>query len=125
ALDRVRSLNPGGDTSAISLDDPDGGMLLLDSQGLRLSGGTGRGDTGRLGDAAAAEAAGLSREASRTGRLLELGDWQHVMIETTTSRAVLLPVADQCSLLVIRPSLTPPGRSVTIAQRARNAAVEW
>lgn len=125
ALDRVRSVRPAMREEAVHFDDPTAGLLLLDHQGLRLAGGVGAGDDGRIGDAVAAEASSAVREAERTARMLGLGAWRHLLIEGAGARTALLPVGEQGVLLVRRPPTAPAGRMLAFAGRAVLAATAW
>lgn len=126
ALDRVRSTRPAAAPEAAPpISDLASGMLLFDAQGMRLTGGVGPGSGVEVADAAAAEAAGLAREAARVTRLLGLGEWQYLLVEGAEFRLAVLPVTDGTTLLVSRPGATPAGRLLAIATRAGLAAREW
>jgi len=124
-LDRIRLTRPGGAEPTIAIDAPEGGVLLANDEGLRIGGHLGAGDGDDQADAAAALVAGLAREAARTTRLLELGNWRHLVIEGDGNRTALLPMAPEGVLLVRRPLTTPAGRLLTLAARARDAARAW
>lgn len=125
ALDRVRSTRPALAEESVLLDDPTAGLLLVDPQGLRLTGGLGGDDDGDLGDAVSAEVSSVCRESERTARLLALGSWQHLLIEGTRARVAVLPVDDRGALVVHRPITAPPGRLLAFAARALQAARVW
>lgn len=125
ALDRVRAVRPSSAPETIDFDDPTAGLLLLDSQGLRLAGGLGPDRDESVADAAAAGSAGAAREAERTARLLGLGTWHHLLIESDKGRLALLPVTPTTILLVRRPPTAPVGRLLTFAARAVHAARSW
>ena len=64
--------------------------MLVDGNGLRLS-GTLRSPTNEdVGDRVAAELAGVSKEASRTSRLLGLGAWQAIAVESPEGNLFLV-----------------------------------
>lgn len=101
------------------------GLLLLDVRGLRLGGGL-RDPEGRdVADNVAAHLAGVSREAARTARLLELGDWSSVTAECGNANLHLSPPSAGAILLARRDRSVPPGRLAVIAQRAGDAARRW
>ncbi len=126
ALDRVRSTRPAAAPEpAPPLTDLASGLLLFDAQGMRLTGGVGPGTSIEVADAAAAETAGLAREAGRVTRLLGLGAWQYLLVEGADFRLAVLPVTDAATLLVSRPGATPAGRLLAIATRAGAAARDW
>jgi predicted regulator of Ras-like GTPase activity (Roadblock/LC7/MglB family) len=125
ALDRVRSALPAAVEATIRFEDPSAGLLLLDSQGLRLVGGVGSHDDGAIGDAVAAEASSAFREAERAARLLGLGEWRHLLIEGAGARVALVPVKGGAGLLIRRPVTAPAGRMLAFANRAVQAAAAW
>jgi len=125
ALDRVRSVHGSAPLDAVRLADPASGVLLFDSQGMRLAGGAADGADTQRADAAAAEGAGLSHEAMRAARLLNLGAIRHVVIETGDARLALFPVTASAALLLHRGVATPLGRVLALGARSRDAARDW
>jgi predicted regulator of Ras-like GTPase activity (Roadblock/LC7/MglB family) len=126
ALDRVRSVH--GSTAlpdAVRLADPASGVLLFDMHGMRLAGSAGEAGNSAVADAAAAEGAGVAREAARTARLLDLGALQHFVIESDDARLALFPVTDTTALLLHRSAATPVGRLLALGSRAAYAARDW
>lgn len=125
ALDRVRAARPPAPLEATpSLDGSEARMVLSDSQGMRIVGRLGDGQEASA-DRAAAESAGLVREAIRTARLLGLGTWQEIIVEGPAARAIIVPVEDETLLLVQRPRTTPVGRLRALAGRGVLAARAW
>jgi tetratricopeptide (TPR) repeat protein len=101
------------------------GLLLLDQNGLRLGGGL-RDSTSRdVSDAAAAHLSGVSREAARTARLLELGAWLSVAAECGTGNLHLSAPSEDTVLLTTRDASVPAARLAVIAERAGAAARRW
>jgi tetratricopeptide (TPR) repeat protein len=126
ALDKVRAARPASAPEAApQLADLASGLLLFDGQGMRLTGGVGPETTADDADATAAEGAGLAREAVRAARLLQLGQWQHLLVEGAEFRLAALPVSADATLLVCRPATTPAGRLLATATRAGLAARDW
>lgn len=126
ALDRVRSRRPAAPADEpVRLDDPTSGLLLCDADGMRLSGGVGPDASAHAADAAAAETAGLLREAVRTARLLGLGGVKHLVVESADARLAVVPVAPGAALLAVRNATTPIGRLLATAQRAAGVATQW
>src|SRR5690606_23363306 len=114
ALDRIRSMPPGADEGRLDLDDPASGVLLFDNQGLRLTGGLGMAALDHDADAVAAAATGVLREASRACRILELGEWRHLLVEGGQGRLALVPVAPHGGVMVRRPRAAAPGRVLAL-----------
>lgn len=126
ALDRVRLVqrrSDSGDTPRLT--DPVGGVLLFDTQGLRLAGSAGVSTDVATADAASAEGASFSREAVRAARLLALGALEYVVIEAADARVAMVPVGAHASLFLHRSAATPVGRILTLAGRAAHAARDW
>ena len=71
----------------------DGGhsLVLVDANGLRLAGSLPAPDGAETGDRVAAQLAGVSREAARATRLLGLGTWQAITVESPDAHFVLVP----------------------------------
>jgi predicted regulator of Ras-like GTPase activity (Roadblock/LC7/MglB family) len=101
------------------------GLLLVDTQGLRLGGGLKALDGTDVADVVAAHLAGVSREAARTAKLLGLGAWESVVLEGPGGNAALLPASSEALLLVVRDSSVPMGRLQVGAERAARAARAW
>jgi predicted regulator of Ras-like GTPase activity (Roadblock/LC7/MglB family) len=126
ALDRVRGAHPaaaGGES--LRLDDPASALLLCDADGMRLIGALGVDHTEGAADAAAAEATGLLREATRSARLLGLGTVRHLVVESSDVRLAVVAVAPGAALVARRPPTTPIGRLLATAQRAATLAERW
>lgn len=101
------------------------GLLLLDHNGLRLGGGIRNADNRDVSDAVAAHLAGVSREAVRTARLLDLGAWQSVVAECGAGNLHLNAPTEETVLLTTRDASVPAGRLAVIAERAGAAARRW
>jgi len=106
-------------------DNTDHGLLLVDGNGLRLSGHLRSGSLGDVGDRVAAELAGVSKEASRTTRLLGLGTWQTIAVESPEANLFLLAPTPDTVLLTIRETSLPMARLGLIAERAARDARAW
>ena len=101
------------------------GLLLLDAQGMRLGGGLRDPDGADVADAVAAHLAGVSREAARTARLLELGSWSSVSAECADGNLHLCAPTPDAVLLTVRDTSIPAGRLGLLADRASAAARRW
>jgi predicted regulator of Ras-like GTPase activity (Roadblock/LC7/MglB family) len=126
ALDRLRAMQPARESaSAAALADPAGGVLLFDLQGLRLAGGVRESPDVQMADAAAAEGAGLSREATRVARMLDLGAVRHLVVETADARIAMVPLGRDAAMLLHRSTATPLGRLLGLAAAAARSAQDW
>ena len=105
----------------------DGGhsLLLVDANGLRLAGSLLAPNGGETGDRVAAQLAGVSREASRATRLLGLGTWQAITVESPDAHFVLVRPTGETVLLAAREPSLPMARIALVAERAARAAKTW
>ena len=99
--------------------------LLVDANGLRLAGSLPAPDGGETGDRVAAQLAGVSREAARATRLLGLGTWQSITVESPDAHFVLVPPTGDTVLLAAREPSLPMARVALVAERAARAAKSW
>lgn len=100
------------------------GLLLVDTHGLRLGGGLLAGGE-NVADEVAAQLAGVSREAARAARLLELGEWESLAVECPGRNFHLSAPTGETVLLAARDAGTPAGRLALVAERATRAARRW
>lgn len=103
----------------------DQGMMLVDGNGLRLSGNLRSPTNEDVGDRVAAELAGVSREASRTTKLLGLGAWEAIAVESPEGNLFLVAPTPQTLLLTMRDPSLPMARLGLIAERAARDARAW
>ena len=108
------------------IDGGEDGLLLVDSNGLRLGGRLAAPTAIEEGDRVAAQLAGVSREAARATRLLGLGA---LALRSRSSRRTATcswraPTADTVLLAAAKPSL-PMARVGLLAERAARAARHW
>jgi tetratricopeptide (TPR) repeat protein len=101
------------------------GVILVDGNGLRLNGTLLSPGNEDVGDPVAAELAGVSKEASRTTKLLGLGGWQAIAVEAPDGNLFLVPPTPDTVLLTVRESSLPMARLGLIAERAARDAREW
>jgi tetratricopeptide (TPR) repeat protein len=103
----------------------DDGLLLVDAAGLRLLGSMKGAAGSDVADRVAAELAGVSREASRAVRLLQLGEWQSLALEASGAHFFLVSPTPETMLLAIRDPGIPMARVALGAARALDAARRW
>ena len=129
ALERVRAglreAAPAPAPESIPFSGESGGTLLVDGQGRRLAGLLLAGRGADVSDAVAAELAGVAREADRTARLLDLGEWRALAIECEDGNLHLLAPTAETLLLASGDTGTPSGRLALVAERAAVAARRW
>jgi tetratricopeptide (TPR) repeat protein len=117
---------PAAPPSAFAgLEGADSGLLLVDPQGRVLSGGLRTSDGQDVADAVAAYLAGVSQEAERTARLLQLGDWRWIMAEGEHGHLHLSAPSSGALLLMARDRSVPSGRLAVLAARAAEVARRW
>jgi tetratricopeptide (TPR) repeat protein len=101
------------------------GVMLVDGNGLRLNGTLRSPSNEDVSDRVAAELAGVSKEASRTSRLLGLGTWQAIAVESPEGNLFLVAPTPDTLLLTVRDASLPMARLGLIAERAARDAREW
>lgn len=114
-------------------DDPDSpfgvdaehSVVLVDANGLLLAGTLSAPDGTETGDRVAAELAGVSREAARAARLLGLGRWQSITVESPDAHLVLVQPTPETVLLAARGRSLPIARVALVAERAARDAKRW
>ena len=117
--------SPLRDAVFAGLDGGTDGLLLVDSAGLRLGGGLRNPEGTDVADSVAAMLAGVSKEAARTARLLDLGDWRGLAVECGDGNLFLSAPTDSTLLLTVRGLDMPMGRVARFAERASVAARAW
>lgn len=116
---------PASAATFAGLDGADNGILLVDVRGRVLAGGLRDGAERDVADEVAAYLAGVSQEAERTARLLELGTWRWIVTEAERGSLHLSQPADGALLLLARDRSVPVGRLAILAARAAEAARRW
>ena len=100
-------------------------VILVDANGLLLAGNLPAPDGTDTGDRVAAELAGVSREAARATRLLGLGRWQSITMESPDAHVVLVQPTAETVLLAARAPSLPIARVALVAERAARDAKQW
>jgi tetratricopeptide (TPR) repeat protein len=106
-------------------ENGDHGLMLVDGNGLRLSGSLRGPNDEDVGDRVAAELAGVSKEASRASRLLGLGSWEAIAVESPEGNLFLVAPTPDTVLLTMRDPSLPMARLGLIAERAAREARAW
>jgi len=99
--------------------------MLVDNNGLRLNGSCRSPDGRDVGEPVAAELAGVSREAARTSKLLGLGAWQAIAVESPKWNLFLVQPTPDTVLLTMREAALPLAQLGLAAERGAREAREW
>jgi tetratricopeptide (TPR) repeat protein len=113
------------DSPFADLTEGERGLLLADATGLRLGGTLQAPGGADAGDRVAAELGGVVREAGRASRMLGLGSWHSIAIETPAAFLVLVPPSADTVLLALREPSVPMARLGLLAERAARVARIW
>jgi len=126
ALPTAESLAPIPEPRVFAgLEGAQEGLLLLDGAGMVLGGALKTADGDDVTETVAAYLAGVSHEATRTARLLGLGDWRGLSAEGQSGHVHVGQPTTESMLLVMRDRSVPLGRLSLLAQRAAQAARRW
>ena len=107
------------------LEGAEEGLLLLDGAGLVLGGALRSPAGADVTAPVAAYLAGVSQEAARTAKLLNLGRWRGLSAEGQLGHVHLTPPTGESLLLVVRNRSVPLGRLAILAQRVAQTARTW
>jgi predicted regulator of Ras-like GTPase activity (Roadblock/LC7/MglB family) len=99
--------------------------LLVDDDGLVLAGRASGAAGDDRSDELGAELSGLSGEAERAMRQLQLGGWERLLVECDAATLALAPSALGSVTLVATPAGTPAGLPRLLLDRARRRANDW
>jgi predicted regulator of Ras-like GTPase activity (Roadblock/LC7/MglB family) len=110
---------------ATAIGDAEQTALLLDAAGTPLAGSyldnSGRDISGEVGSALS----GVSREVSRSMRLLGIGAWTAVVVETDAATIALAPGAQDTIILLASSSTVPLGLVRRVLTRSVALAINW
>ena len=110
---------------AEDIGDGEQTALLLDATGLVLAGVYVGADGADVSQEIGAELSGVSDEASRAMRHLELGAWQAIIFETGVATVAMTPAPQDALLLVAASRATPLGLVRRLMDRAGATARDW
>lgn len=99
--------------------------LLLDASGFVLAGLYVDADGADVSQEIGAELSGVSDEASRAMRHLELGAWQAIIVETGVATIALAPAPKDALVLVAASRSTPLGLVRRLMERAGARSAAW
>ncbi len=110
---------------ATAIGDAEQTALLLDSSGAALAGSYidqgGRDISGEIG----AALSGVSTEVTRSMRLLSIGRWTAVVVETDAATIALAPAADAAVVLLASSLTVPLGLVRRVLARSVALAINW
>ena len=110
---------------AEDIGDDEQTALLLDASGLVLAGLYIGADGADVSQEIGAELSGVSDEAARAMRHLELGAWQAIIFETGVATVAMTAAPHDAILLVAASRATPLGLVRRLMDRAGARAREW
>jgi len=110
---------------ATAIGEAEQTALLLDSSGAPLAGSyidqTGRDISREVG----AALSGVSKEVSRSMRMLSIGNWSAVVVETDAATIALAPATDDAVVLLASSSTVPLGLVRRVLTRSVALAINW
>ena len=110
---------------ATAIGEAEQTALLLDASGAPLAGSyldeNGRDISAEIG----AALSGVSREVSRSMRLLSIGAWNAVVVETEAATIALAPGAEDSVVLLASSSAVPLGLVRRVLARSVALAINW
>jgi predicted regulator of Ras-like GTPase activity (Roadblock/LC7/MglB family) len=110
---------------ATAIGEAEQTALLLDATGAPLAGSyideNGRDISAEIG----AALSGVSTEVSRSMRLLSIGAWHAVVVETDAATIALAPAAEDSVVLLASSSAVPLGLVRRVLVRSVALAINW
>ncbi|GAC1515338.1 MAG: hypothetical protein NVS1B4_05420 [Gemmatimonadaceae bacterium] len=100
-------------------------VLMLDRDGLVLAGAYVSADGRDVAQEIGAELSGVSDEATRAMRHLDLGEWTSILVETTAAIIALAPAPVEGLLVMAAERSTPLGLVKRQLERASDVARAW
>ena len=110
---------------ATAIGEAEQTALLLDAAGTPLAGSY-LDDRGRdISSEIGAALSGVSKEVSRSMRLLGIGAWSAVVVETDAATIALAPAVDDTIVLLASSSTVPLGLVRRVLGRSVALAINW
>jgi predicted regulator of Ras-like GTPase activity (Roadblock/LC7/MglB family) len=110
---------------ATAIGEAEQTALLLDASGAPLAGSyldnNGRDISGEIG----AALSGVGKEVSRSMRLLGIGAWTAVVVETDAATIALAPALEDTIVLLASSSTVPLGLVRRVLTRSTVLAINW
>jgi predicted regulator of Ras-like GTPase activity (Roadblock/LC7/MglB family) len=110
---------------ATAIGEAEQTALLLDTSGAPLAGSyvdqRGRDISGEIG----AALSGVSKEVSRSMRMLSIGKWTAVVVETDAATIALAPASDDAVVLLASSNTVPLGLVRRVLTRSVALAINW
>jgi predicted regulator of Ras-like GTPase activity (Roadblock/LC7/MglB family) len=107
------------------IETPERQALLLDADGLVLAGRYIERGGRDVGEEIGAELAGVSGEAQRAMRFLQLGQWTSLLVESEHATVAMCPAPGNALVLVAGSRETPAGLVRLLLDRALARARKW
>lgn len=126
AVDEESAIAPAAPRSDTQFPTSDGAQaLLIDGQGLVLAGLHHDAAGHEIGQELAARLSGVSEEALRATRHLDLGAWRSIIIETDRAVIGMAPVGETAITVVTASRAMPLGMLRRVLARCADRATEW
>ena len=110
---------------ATAIGEAEQTALLLDSNGGALAGSYLDPDGRDIAAEIGAALSGVSREVSRSMRLLSLGRWIAVVVETDAATIALAPAEEDAVVLLASSSTVPLGLVRRVLSRCVTLGITW
>lgn len=99
--------------------------LLMDASGLVMAGSYQLEDGSDVASEVGAALSGVSDEADRATRHLNIGEWTAILVETEAAVIAMAPAAHDGLLLLAASRATPLGLLKRLLERCRETSREW
>jgi predicted Zn-dependent protease/predicted regulator of Ras-like GTPase activity (Roadblock/LC7/MglB family) len=107
------------------LHEADQTAVLLDNEGLVLGGAYFTWDGRDVAQEVGAALSGVSDEADRATKYLDLGDWSMIVVETEAAAVAIAPTEEDGLVVLAAGSSTPLGLTQRLLERCVARAREW